>query len=70
MGLGCGVGSRDGSAADCGGFAGELAVADQLVGQASWGRHDLHEPLPFRVIGFLGDVAEDDQPPRDRDRAG
>jgi len=38
-------------------------VADQLVGQTSWGWYDLHEPLPFRVIGLLGDVAEDDQSP-------
>jgi hypothetical protein len=27
----------------------------------SW--HGLQEPLLFRVIGFLGDAAEDDQPP-------
>ncbi len=40
-------------------FAGELAVADQLVGQTGWGGYDLHEPLAFRVVGFLGDVAED-----------
>jgi hypothetical protein len=42
-----------------------------LLGETSWGRHDLHEPLPFRVIGSLRDAAEetDDQPPRDRNRA-